>query len=283
MSVLVDTSELLEALRHKAEHVEGLVALPQQTPAQDPAAPERGASPTAGRGAGRSRRARARAASERVERVGTTAPVADDQLAAWYRRVEDAVLDLSNALPQGTEDYDARKLFEFLVALRRAVDRVGAADRGGEATSREPGAREAAREAVELAAMQMGDVVRRIGRRLLHDELDDPRTAADYVLGALGGVGVGEAARLLGVSTKTIQAWRAGKPVTRNPRRVVLVAQLISYLRPSMTALGVVMWFDAVRHQLRGRAPLELLEEDPATARDALVSLARGSRGQLAD
>ena len=32
------------------------------------------------------------------------------------------MLDLSYALPEGTEDYDARKLLEFQVGLRRAID-----------------------------------------------------------------------------------------------------------------------------------------------------------------
>src|SRR6185436_7250302 len=107
---------------------------------------------------------------------------------AWYQELEDAVLDLSNALPEGTEDYDARKLFEFLVGVRRAI----AADPGDE------------RGEIELTTMQMGDVARRIARRLEHNALDDPRVAADFVFSTLQGVGVGDLSRLLGVSTKTV-------------------------------------------------------------------------------
>ena len=217
---------------------------------------------------------------DKAERVGElidplrTAPAAAEVAAAReerrraYARLEDAVLDLSHALPQGTEDYDARKLFEYLVALRRALEAdTDLRDERGE---------------VELLTLQLQDVVRRIGRRLLHDELDDPRAAADFVFRGLASVGATALARLLGVSTKTIGAWRAGRPVTRNGERVVVVAQLVSYLRASLTPLGIVMWFAAPRDQLGGRTPLELLARDVASAREPLVALARGARGQLA-
>jgi hypothetical protein len=209
----------------------------------------------------------------KAEQVGELAfsppePVAAERRWAWYARLEDAVLDLSGVLPEGTEDYDARKLFEFLVELRRAI----AAD--PEATD--------PRGDVELATMKMGDVAYRIARRLEHDELDDPRAAAASVFATLRGVAAGDLARLLGVSTKTVGAWRSGGPVTRNADRVVVLAQLLTHLRASMTPVGLVMWFDAPRHQLGDRTPLQLLDEDGAAAREPLVALARGARAQLA-
>lgn len=199
-----------------------------------------------------------------------SAPVAEPAgRGAWFARLEDAVLALSEALPEGPEDYDARKLLEFLVGLRRAIDAdAEGADAHGE---------------VALTAMMVGDVAHRIARRLEHDALDDPRVAADAVFATLAGTGAVELARLLGVSTKTVGAWRAGRPVTRNSARVVLLAQLLTYLRPSLTPAGLVMWFDAPRSQLGGRTPLELLDAGPAAAREPLSALARGSRGQLAD
>jgi hypothetical protein len=192
---------------------------------------------------------------------------------AWLRELEDAVLDLSDALPEGTEDYDARKLLEFLVGLRRAVDAdavAGGTDSDG---------------SVELTTMTVRDVVRRIARRMEHDELDDPRAAADAIFATLRGTGAGDLARLMGVSTKTVGAWRAGRPVARNAPRIVLVAQLLSYLRPTMTPAGLVAWFDAPREQLDGGTPLALLDAPAgaAVAREPLSALARGTRGQLAD
>lgn len=233
MSALADTPQLAP-LRHKAEHVRELIGPVRTAPA----------------------------------------PLADDVALARrgrrerYQLLEDAILDLSVALPQGTEDYDARKLFEFLVGLRRAIDADdGATDARGE---------------IELHELMMRDVLARIERRLLHDELDDPRAAVDFVLATLARIPAGDLARLLGVSTKTIGAWRAGRPVTRNGERAVVIAQLLSYLRPSLTPLGIVMWFDAERDQLDGRTPLQLLERGVASAHTPLVALARGSRGQLA-
>jgi hypothetical protein len=231
LSALADIHEL-GALRHKAERVRELIGPPHVAPVQDDV-----------------RRHRA-------------------QRAQAYKAIEDGILDLSTALPQGTEDYDARKLFEFLVGLRRAIDA-------------DPDARDARGE-VELHKLMMRDVLQRIERRLLHDELDDPRIAADFVFATLQRVPAGDLARLLGVSTKTVGAWRAGRPVTRNGERVVVLAQLLSYLRASLTPLGIVMWFDAPRDQLGGRTPLELLGRGVAAAREPLVSLARGARGQLA-
>ncbi len=210
-----------------------------------------------------------RSKAARVERLMTVGERAGaDQRWDWYRRLEDAVVDLSYALPEGTEDYDGRKLLEFQVGLRRAIDADPAArDEHGD---------------VELAALRMADVARRISRRLEHSELDDPRAAADFIFDTLRGIGVTDLARLLGVSTKTVNAWKAGGPVTRNARRVVVLAQVLTYLRASMTPGGLVMWFDAPRHQLDGSTPLELLNEHEANARALLLSLARGARGQLA-
>jgi hypothetical protein len=206
--------------------------------------------------------------AEQVEDL-VSPPRSEVQLAerrwAWYQGLEDAVLDLSNSLPEGTEDYDARKLFEFLIELRRAIT----AD--PEAT-----------DDIELATIRMRDVVHRIGRRLEHNSLDDPQAAARSIFTTLSTIGVGDLARLLGVSTKTVNTWKAGGPVTRKAERVVVLAQLLTYLRASMTPRGLVMWFDAPRHQLGGRTPLEVLDENEAVARETLGSLARGARGQLA-
>lgn len=188
----------------------------------------------------------------------------------WFTDLEDAILALVRALPEGGEDYDAGRMFEFSVALRRAIESApDGADPDG---------------AIELAALMIGDVVRRIGRRLEHDVLDDPRAAAEFVFATLPAAGAGDLGRLLGVSTKTVGAWRAGRPVTRNADRVVLVAQVLTHLRAAMTPRGVLLWFDGARAQLDGRTPLELLDRDgPAGAREPLTALARGLRGQLAD
>ena len=218
-------------------------------------------------------RSKAELVEELVER--SVDEHADERLKAraerrrgWYGAVEDAVLDLTNSLPAGTEDYEARQLFVHLTELRRAIDEdAKAVDAAGR---------------VQLAAMRMADVARRMDRRLAHAVLEDADEAARYVLVALESIGVTEVARLLGVSTKTVGAWKAGKPVKQRVERVKLVAQVVFYLRYSMTPTGLLMWFDNPADALRGRSPLELLDADVRAAWEPLVAYARGGRGQLA-
>jgi hypothetical protein len=220
-------------------------------------------------------RSKAELVEDLVERSADERPSAGENVKArverrwgWYRRVEDAVLDLTNALPAGTEDYEARQLFVFLTELRRAIDEdPRPTDRAGR---------------VRLAAMRMADVARRMERRLQHSVLENPDEAARYVFAQLDSLGATELARLLGVSTKTIGAWRSGKPVKQKVDRVKLVAQLVSYLRYSMTQTGLLMWFDNEADRLGERSPLQLLDASVRTAWEPLVAYARGGRGQLA-
>jgi hypothetical protein len=189
----------------------------------------------------------------------------------WYRRVEDAVLDLFNALgrtPQVEATYEMSQLFTFITALRHAIDADGdAADSRGE---------------VELTAKKMLDVVRRLERHLQHSILDYPDEAARYVFEHLDALDVTDQAALLGVSTKTVGGWKRGEPVKRNKARVILVAQLLTYLRHSLTQTGVKLWFANEVDRLGGRAPLELLEAGTPDASELLIAFARGGRGQLA-
>lgn len=235
MSVAVQTVPDLELLRGKAELIEGLVSPPASIEERRREGPE----------------------GDPIQRRQT-----------WHRQVTDAVLDLSNSMPEGVEDYDVRKLLERVVELRRLLD----ADAEGHDADGE----------IELATMRMADVARRLHRRFVHEQLDDPRVAIRLILDALAQIPVTELARLLDVSTKTVRAWQRGKPVRQNAGRAMLIAQLLTYLRSSMTAVGVMMWFDAERDQLSGRTPLQLLDEGSATAYESLIDLARGSRAQLA-
>jgi hypothetical protein len=236
MAATVATPEIKE-LDAKAEQVEELLTPPRSID-------ERGETP--------------QAAATRAERRE-----------AWHRSVEDAVLDLSNAMPEGAEDYDIRKLLEMTVELRRLLEQDPEAEDGdGE---------------IELATMRTADIVQRVRRRLATQRLDDPQAAVKFLFGVLGGISVSEMSILLGVSTKTIRAWGSGKPVRQKAGRVVLVAQLVGYLRGSMTSRGLLMWFEAARDQLGGRTPRELLDAEVPEAHEQLLALARGLRGQLAD
>ena len=188
----------------------------------------------------------------------------------WYRTLEDGVLDLANLLPAGTEDYEARKLFEFLTELRRAMEEdLEVTDRSGH---------------VALACAKMDDVLARMARRLEHTALEDPQRAAEYLFESLAPLSTSDIADLLGVSTKTIGAWKRGGPIRTHSGRVRLVAKLCCYLLPATTPLGFLMWFRASADLLAGKSPLELLGggEPTPEAWNELVDFARGARGQLA-
>jgi hypothetical protein len=43
----------------------------------------------------------------------------------------------------------------------------------------------------------------------------------------------------------------------------------------------VLLWFDAQMPALGNRTPRDLIDEDPATHRPALMAMARGGRAQL--
>jgi transcriptional regulator with XRE-family HTH domain len=214
--------------------------------------------------------------AEQVERTVDERPphelepsAADEPRSAWVRRVVDAVRDLIQTLSPGIDDFERGQLGLFLAELLVAVDDDSdGIDERGE---------------VLLATMRLGDVVRRIGRRLQHAALEDPDEAARYVFEKLPSANATDLARLLGVSTKTIGAWRAGKPVRQNAERVQLVAQIVSYLAYSLTPTGVIMWFDNEADLLGGRSALDLMDESLSSAWDRLISYARGGRGQLAD
>ena len=220
-------------------------------------------------------RSKAEVVEELVQRSRDERPSAKEKLQErakrrwdWYGKVENGVLDLTNALPAGTEDYEARQLFVFLTELRRAIEEdEQATDEKAES---------------ELAARKMLDVLRRLDRRLEHGRLEDADEAAKYVFSQLDALGASNLARLLGVSTKTIGNWKAGKPVKQKTERVKLVAQLVSYLHYSMTPTGLLLWFENDADLLGGRSPLELLSDDVKEAWRPLVSYARGGRAQLA-
>lgn len=193
-------------------------------------------------------------------------PGADGAASQAYQRLEDLVLDLSHDLPEGTQDYAGRKLFEYLVELRRALGRPDVAE---------------SRAAVLLALIKMSDVLRRLERRLEHAQLEDSAEAARYVFAVLRDLPDADVAGLLGVSARTVGNWRRGGVVRANDR-VVLVAQLLTYLEGSMTQRGLLLWFGSPLDGVGGRSPCELLAGDLGQARKVLVPLVRGARGQLA-
>jgi hypothetical protein len=221
--------------------------------------------------------------AEALEKL-VTPPESEDELAktdpdavesrvqrrdVWYQEIEDTILDLSNTLPAGTQDYEARKLFEFMVELRRAIQAdAEAADAEGH---------------VLLATMKIADVARRLERRLQHTELESADRSVAFILETLRDAPATKLARLLDVSERTIGSWRRGGRIRSKKERAVLVAKLLMYLRASMTPTGLMMWFEAPIDHFGGRTPIEILDSGDEAAQLELVAFARGGRGQLAE
>lgn len=136
---------------------------------------------------------------------------------------------------------------------------------------------------VRTAMKLMHVVAQAMLRQLDHAAIDDPAVAAKFVAEELRHVEVGEVARLLGATTKSVRNWRDGRveQIKRNPERITLIGQLVYELRNSWTSHGVLMWFDAPREQFAERTPRELIDADVADAGRKLIPLARGGRAQL--
>jgi hypothetical protein len=136
---------------------------------------------------------------------------------------------------------------------------------------------------VRYAMKIMHVVVQAMLRQLDHAAIDDPAVAARLVAEELRNVEIGEVARLLGATTKSVRNWRDGRveQIKRNPDRITLIGQLAYELRNSMTGHGILFWFDRSREQFGGRTPRELIDVDVKDAAGKLLPLARGGRAQL--
>lgn len=185
-----------------------------------------------------------------------------------FGELRDAVVTLARSPLWRAHDL-ARELLLTLEDLRSAID----ADPKGE----DPQWRE--REAL----MRMRVVIQAMVRQLDHGAIDSPPVAAKLVAETLADIEVGEVARLLGATTKSVDNWRRGRvdQIKRNPSRIALIGALVYELRASMTPRGILLWFDRPREQFGGRTPRELIDADVAVAAGKLMPLARGGRGQL--
>lgn len=185
-----------------------------------------------------------------------------------FELLRDEVLQLARSPLWRAHDL-ARELLLTLEDLRAAIE--------SDPDGTDPEWRE--REAM----MRMRVVIGAMVRQLDHEAIDDPAVAAKLVIDTFDKIEGREVARLLGVTTRSIDNWRNGRvgQIKRNPARVVLIGQLVYELQNSMTQRGILLWFDAPREQFGERTPLELIDADVADAAGKLVPLARGGRGQL--
>ncbi|MDO5051855.1 MAG: hypothetical protein Q4E05_03065 [Pseudoclavibacter sp.] len=174
----------------------------------------------------------------------------------------DTALDLVAELPEGAGDAEARNLLLFIRQLRHAV---AASDVAG----------------TRLAALSVQDVLRRMSLRLERELVEDAGVALRVVGELLSKASAQEMATILGVSAKTLAAWRDGAEIrSSNAKRLVLVARCLLLLRATMTPTGLLMWFQAPVAQLDGRSPVEEMERDMNDAWTRLQDFAAGGRAR---
>lgn len=201
--------------------------------------------------------------AEMVERMGEPGlePVADLTRAAiaW---ATDFNRDVPASLPPGARDEIRDHLLRGIETLSR------------------PDFEERLLDSVDALLLSL-EAVRHILRDAAEDErgaaIATPAEAVALIDGWLPGLDRASLARLLGVDPRTLQRWQAGDGGRLRPR-VRLVAQLISLLRATWTAEGVVAWFARPRRDLGGAAPLALLD-DPASYDDLRDAARRGRAG----
>jgi AraC-like DNA-binding protein len=127
-----------------------------------------------------------------------------------------------------------------------------------------------------LEAEAVRDVVRDVLQEQGPVELRDARAVVALVERWLPDLTVRQIAELLGMSERQLQRRRQNSGASTP--RVQLVARLVAVLRHAWTDQGVYAWFKRPRHDLRGAAPLELLD-DPSSERE-LILAARAGRVQ---
>jgi len=129
-------------------------------------------------------------------------------------------------------------------------------------------------------AMIRAEAVRHILRDALDADVgvdeDDAKALLEQFAEWLPRVPQREIARLAGKSTRQIQRWAKDGGIA--PRRLQLVARLVTLLRYGWTPEGAVAWFDRPRRDLGGQRPIDVLD-DPSFEVD-LIEAVRSGRAQ---
>lgn len=140
------------------------------------------------------------------------------------------------------------------------------------------------RRRLRLALEQIRFLFARIAER---EPIGEDRPASDvarWLEATLPSVAQPRKAELLGVGLRTYQRWiserEATTPSSEDERRLRVVARIVSQLRHSLTAPGVVEWFEHPRADLDDAAPTTVLD-DPDRL-EALLAAAAASRGNVA-
>ena len=142
----------------------------------------------------------------------------------------------------------------------------------------------ARRRALRLALEQLRFLFARIADRQPIGEDRPADEVARWLDRALAAVSQPRKAGLLHVSPRTYQRWisdrEATSPAGRDERRLRVVARIVNQLRHSLTAPGVIDWFEHPRADLDGATPDAVLDESDKL--ELLLAAAAASRGNVA-
>lgn len=182
-----------------------------------------------------------------------------------FRETAKRLIELNDELHE--DDFDPRALAEFRGIIINAIKDVAQADESRPLDTI---------DSLLVHAEQL--------RHLVRDAMDghvggvgqSTKTVLESLRETLPTIRQVELAALLGKSQRQIHRWatQEGPP----PRRLELVARIAAFLRHSWTEDGVVAWFFRPRPDLRGKKPIDLLDDPNQEAE--LITAARRGRAQ---
>lgn len=199
-----------------------------------------------------------------VSRAAGTDAV-DPSFVERFRETARRLIELNDELHE--DDFDPRALAEFRGIIINAIRDVDEADP------------ERPLDTID-ALLIYAEQLRHIVRDAVDGHVGGRSHSAEEVMASLRNtlptVRQVELAALLGRSQRQVQRWatQEGAP----PRRLELVARIAALLRHSWTEEGVVAWFFRPRPDLRGKKPVDLLDDPDQEAN--LITAARRGRAQ---
>ena len=185
------------------------------------------------------------------------------------------VADVADAIAGGDDDAAAQVNPWLWIKLQSAAIRAQSALREEDPLRRRH---------LRLALEQMRFLFARIADREPIGEDRSAREVARWLDTTLASVSQPRKAELLRVSPRTYQRWVSKQQGAHasgdDERRLRIVARIVNQLRHSLTAPGVVEWFEHPRADLGGATPSGVLD-DPDRL-ELLITAAAASRGNIA-
>jgi len=185
------------------------------------------------------------------------------------------VADVADAIAGGDDDAAAQVNPWLWIKLQSAAIRAQSALREEDPLRRRH---------LRLALEQMRFLFARIADREPIGEDRSAREVARWLDTTLASVSQPRKAELLRVSPRTYQRWVSKQQGAHasgdDERRLRIVARIVNQLRHSLTAPGVVDWFEHPRADLDGITPSALLDHPDKL--ELLITAAAASRGNIA-